>query len=95
MSTDKENLLKSGNEQINKLRLIVQKAIDDEKLLVEDLSNEPKEILTKGQSISDHVAKFGGSWYFIITFSVILTFWILLNTLMPLRARFDQYPFIL
>ena len=36
MSTDKENLLKSGDEQINKLRQIVEKAIADEKILVED-----------------------------------------------------------
>ena len=55
----------------------------------------PKEILTKGQSISDKVARFGGSWYFIIMFSVILLVWILFNTLTPQKDNFDPYPFIL
>lgn len=95
MGTDTENLLKSGDEQINKLRQIVQRAIDDEKILVEDLSQGPKEVLTTGQSISDKVAQFGGSWYFIISFSIILTIWILVNTLLPIKAQFDPYPFIL
>ncbi len=95
MNTDKEKLLKSGHEHINKLRTIVEQAIDDEKILVEDLSTTPVEIPTSGQRISDKVAQFGGSWYFIITFSIILAIWILLNTLLPFKNQFDPYPFIL
>jgi uncharacterized membrane protein len=73
----------------------VQQSISEEKLIVENLLNPPKEILTKGQSISDKVARFGGSWYFIIMFSVILLVWILFNTLTPQKDNFDPYPFIL
>ena len=95
MNTDTANLLKSEDKQLSKLQHIVQQAIQEEKLIVENLLNEPKEILTRGQSISDKVARFGGSWSFIILFSVILCVWILYNTLSPNRDEFDPYPFIL
>jgi uncharacterized membrane protein len=90
-----EKIIISKEEQLSKLHQIVQKAIAEEKLIVDNLINEPKEILTKGQSISDKVATFGGSWKFIISFSVILSVWIAYNTLSPGKERFDPYPFIL
>ena len=95
MNIDPEDLLKSENEQLIKLQKIVAQTIEEEKLIVENLLHPPKETLTRGQSISDKVARFGGSWKFIISFSVILTVWILFNTLSPKRDDFDPYPFIL
>ena len=88
-------LLKTGDEQLNKLKQIVQMSIKEEKLIVENLLNQPKEILSRGQSISDKVASFGGSWKFIIIFSIIISGWILFNTLLPQKVDFDPYPFIL
>ena len=41
------------------------------------------------------MAKFGGSWAFIISFFIVLIVWILFNTLTPVRDNFDPYPFIL
>ena len=95
MNTDINNLLKSEDEQLTKLQQIVKQAIAEEKLIVENLLHQPKEVLSRGQSISDKVATFGGSWKFIISFSVILSVWILFNTLSPRRDEFDPYPFIL
>lgn len=95
MNADTESLLKSENEQLIKLQKIVAQTIEEEKLVVENLLHPPKETLTRGQSISDKVARFGGSWKFIISFSVILTVWVLFNTLSPKRDDFDPYPFIL
>ncbi len=95
MNADITNLLKSEDEQLTKLQQIVKQAIAEEKLIVENLLHQPKEILSRGQSISDKVATFGGSWKFIITFSAILFVWILFNTLSPRREEFDPYPFIL
>ena len=48
MDTETKNLTKSGREQLSKLQDIVQKSIDEEKLVVENLLNEPKEIMTRG-----------------------------------------------
>ncbi len=89
------NILKSEDEQLIKLHHIVDQAIAEEKLIVENLLHQPKEILSSGQSISDKVASFGGSWKFIISFSVILFAWIVFNTLSPGSIKFDPYPFIL
>ncbi len=95
MTTDTTKLLQAEGKQLVKLKQIVEQAIADEKLIVENLVNQPKEILTKGQTISDKVATFGGSWKFIIIFGVVLFVWILFNTLAPNKENFDPYPFIL
>ena len=51
--------------------------------------------LSRGQKMADHVASFGGSWTFIISFGFFLFVWILLNTAFLLNKGFDPYPFIL
>ena len=53
--------------------------------------------LTFGQRLADKVAKFGGSWTFIITFGVILLTWMTLNSFFLIRSGndFDPYPYIL
>jgi len=57
------------------------------------LSDEP---IKFGDRISDKVASFGGSWKFIISFSVILVAWIIINSLVILLTKpFDPFPFIL
>lgn len=95
MNIDTDDLLKSENEQLTRLHQIVQQSIAEEKLIVENLLHPPKEILSRGQGISDKVASFGGSWKFIISFAVILTAWVLFNTTAPRKNEFDPYPFIL
>lgn len=92
---DVKTLLKQENEQLAKLQSIVKKTIEDEQLIIENLINPPKDILTQGQQISDKVAQFGGSWSFIIFFFVVLFFWILFNTVAISQYKFDPYPFIL
>lgn len=95
MDKDIKKLLNTENEQIAKLHSIVETAIEDERLIVSNLLNSPEEVLTTGQRISDKVARFGGSWAFIISFFCVLIVWILFNTLTPVKDNFDPYPFIL
>ncbi len=54
---------------------------------------EEEEHLTFGQRVADRVASFGGSWPFIILFSVIMLVWIGIN--IARLANFDPYPYIL
>ena len=49
---------------------------------------------TAGERIADHVASFGGSWTFIITFLVVLVTYSSINVVLGHRA-WDPYPFIL
>jgi len=95
MDKDIKKLLATENEQVAKLHAIVEAAIKDEELIINNLLNAPEEELTAGQRISDKVAKFGGSWAFIISFFIVLVIWILFNTLTPVKDNFDPYPFIL
>ncbi len=88
-------ILQTEDEQICRLHDLVDEAIKEEKLVVEKLLHPPKDAITAGQRISDKVARFGGSWTFILTFLGILVVWILFNILSPGGAHFDPFPFIL
>jgi len=50
--------------------------------------------MTFGNRIADAVARFGGSWNFIISFGVVLVSYTALNIFLRGRA-WDPYPFIL
>jgi CRP/FNR family cyclic AMP-dependent transcriptional regulator len=50
--------------------------------------------LSPGDEIADKVARFGGSWAFIISFGVVLVAYAALNVALAARA-WDPYPFIL
>jgi uncharacterized membrane protein len=51
---------------------------------------------TFGDALADRVARFGGSWPFIIIFIAGLVAWVGLNALMLARTgdTFDRYPYI-
>ena len=59
-----------------------------------DAITEHDSKLTIGQRAADGLAKFAGSWTFIIYFFIILVLWIVLNAAI-LTKPFDVYPFIL
>jgi uncharacterized membrane protein len=90
-----QKLFATGNEHLKKLHRIVADAMQEEALIVTNLLHPPQEDLTHGQRLSDKVARFGGSWMFIITFGSILFVWIAFNSLIPEPGKFDPYPFIL
>ncbi|HTT64172.1 MAG TPA: DUF1003 domain-containing protein [Bryobacteraceae bacterium] len=53
-----------------------------------------EERATAGERIADSVARFGGSWSFIIAFSVVLTVYTFINVRLG-KTAWDPYPFIL
>ena len=53
-----------------------------------------EENLTFGERLADSVARFGGSWSFIISFGVVLCAWVAVNVVLA-TAAWDPYPFIL
>ena len=58
----------------------------------------PNEVIeeeaTVGEHIADNVARFGGSWAFIISFGVVLVVYTSVNVVIG-RSAWDPYPFIL
>lgn len=89
-----DQIIRDQNEHMAKLRQIVEEAISEQELITDNLLHPPKEVLSRGQKISDKVARFGGSWKFIIIFTVVLVLWIVYNTVAA-KDAFDPYPFIL
>src|SRR5262245_5654043 len=61
-------------------------------------NRNPNEIIeeeaTHGERIADSVARFGGSWAFIILFSLVLTVYATINIILG-GSAWDPYPFIL
>jgi len=61
-------------------------------------TRNPNELIeteaTFGERIADHVARFGGSWTFIISFGVLMVIYTLVNIVLATKA-WDPYPFIL
>jgi len=61
-------------------------------------SRNPNKVIaektTVGERIADSVARFGGSWTFIVLFSILLTIYTAINVAMDKKA-WDPYPFIL
>jgi len=61
-------------------------------------SRNPNEVIeeetTAGERIADSVARFGGSWAFIILFGVVLVVYSAINVVLDKKA-WDPYPFIL
>ena len=49
---------------------------------------------TVGERVADTVARFGGSWTFIIAFAIVLSIYVTINAMLRGKA-WDPYPFIL
>ena len=62
----------------------------------QDIGVVHEESATFGERLSDHVAAVGGSWGFIIAFTIVLFGWMILNSqiLNRMGMAFDPYPFI-
>ena len=69
-----------------------------QKLVRSRASRNPNEVIdektTFGERLADSVARFGGSWSFIILFGIVLVVYSSMNVALRNRA-WDPYPFIL
>jgi uncharacterized membrane protein len=73
----------------------VVESLQQHEILSSDISKQFEKELTFGERLSDSIAAFGGSWTFIIFFSVVLLVWIGLNSFILANRAFDPYPYIL
>jgi uncharacterized membrane protein len=89
-------LLEGGLESLSKRERRVIAAIVRHRHVTPDVNRTIEENETAGERIADRVARFGGSWTFILLFVGFLVAWILLNTVLVSRIGrgFDLYPFI-
>jgi uncharacterized membrane protein len=92
-----EKLIGSSYEAMDERTQKVARHITERKHISKNTSLEQDDSKTFGQRAADAVAKFGGSWSFIILFGVVLVCWVILNSyiLVNYNRAFDPYPYIL
>jgi uncharacterized membrane protein len=73
----------------------VIESLHEHEILSSNIEKQFERKLTFGERLSDHIAEFGGSWKFLISFGAVLVGWIVLNAVFLLSRAFDPYPFIL
>lgn len=88
------SLLEHGRNEFTALERSLLERISRRTPLSRDPHADYEEALTFGQRLADRIARFGGSWGFIILFMLVLVAWVVLNTLVLLRHPFDPYPFV-
>ncbi len=92
-----EKLIGSSYEAMDERTQKVAQHITARTHISRNTSKEQDESITFGQRAADTVARFGGSWAFIILFGVTLVCWVVLNSyiLVNYGKDFDPYPYIL
>ena len=89
------SLISKETGELNKLEREVLDAISEDEILSKNIETDIDSKLTFGQKSADVIAKFGGSWIFIICFFSFIAFWVALNIWLFAINSFDPYPFIL
>ncbi len=85
-------------DEIGELSALDQEVIESlqqHEILSSDISKQFERKLTFGERLSDHIAEFGGSWKFLISFGAVLVIWIAINGVILATHAFDPFPFIL
>lgn len=92
-----EKLLGSSYESMDERTKKVARHLTERKHISKNTSLELDNSSTFGQRAADAVARFGGSWAFIMLFAATLVFWVILNSyiLVNYNKAFDPYPYIL
>ena len=90
-----QSLLESGKGELSTLEQEVLESMRKHELLSSDVDTEFEQKWTLGERMADSIAKFGGSWVFLICFALFLLVWILVNSFVLLHRPPDPYPYIL
>ncbi len=90
-----EEILKQEHGDVTELDQRVAESIARQDTIAENSEETYDEDRTIGERLSDHLASFGGSWAFLISFGMVLAVWIAINLFEGDTKAFDPYPFIL
>ena len=87
--------LEKDKGELTALEEEVSRSFKERELLSKNVNLEFERKLTVGERLADGLAKYAGSWKFMIGFAVVLVLWITLNSYVLASSAWDQYPFIL
>ena len=91
-----KQLLESGYDRFSDRERRVLMRVAKRVHVTQDVNRVVEEKQTFGDRLADRVARFGGSWAFIVIFVGVLIAWTSLNTviLKGFGGAFDPYPYI-
>jgi len=89
------SLLVSEKGELSELEHEVLNSLQTHQTLAADIDSDYEEQWNLGQRLADRIATFGGSWTFLICFSVFIVIWIMMNSLVLYWRPVDPFPFIL
>jgi uncharacterized membrane protein len=90
-----EELLQQEHGEFSELDRQVVESIAKQDTISENSEEEYEEHRSFPDRVSDTMAEFGGSWWFLISFGAVLLTWIGINLIAGTTNAFDPYPFIL
>ena len=100
MSTEPQQKIDDAHRPFERVAEIERHVLDHirrREPISRDIIREFDDTRTFGERLADRIAKFGGSWTFIMLFGCVLAAWVVLNGLILVRRgeTFDPYPYIL
>lgn len=90
-----QSILRSEQGEVSNLEYEVLNSMQQHDLISKNVEDKLEQQWTFGERLADKIATFGGSWAFLICFSLFLAVWILVNTVVMVKHPADPYPFIL
>ncbi|MDI3337471.1 DUF1003 domain-containing protein [Defluviimonas aestuarii] len=90
-----ERLLEEERGELGELDRQVIASLESGQYVSQNPQAAIDETASFGERMADRVASFGGSWGFILTFTMVLIGWMAVNSLWFATRPFDPYPFIL
>lgn len=89
-----EALLQQEHGEFTELDRQVAESMAAHETIAEDTESEFDQDRSLGERLSDALARFGGSWTFLMIFAALMMGWMLINNHEGGKA-FDPYPYIL
>ncbi|MGT2906363.1 DUF1003 domain-containing protein [Streptococcus dentiloxodontae] len=90
-----DEVIDKANKKNDYVKATVFDVTKDREFSQLDVQEQLDRKITFGQKVADDVARFGGSWTFIISFIIFMAVWMAINVIRPFGIAFDTYPFIL
>jgi uncharacterized membrane protein len=89
------NILSEEKGTLSEFEKEVLDSIVERDILSKDVDASYETKSSWGEKLSDKIARFGGSWPFIIIFLLFILVWMIINIVILVNHSFDPYPFIL
>ncbi|MFA6236168.1 MAG: DUF1003 domain-containing protein [Bacteriovorax sp.] len=88
-----QQLIKEEKGDLTEVEIAVVDALQEHEVVSKHIDHLEIPDITFGELLSDRIARFGGSWTFIMLFATSIAIWVVWNS--STEVRFDPYPYIL